>query len=230
MCRKLNVQESATLLLFNFLYSRSWSFAKSASQSPVYFSFSLFFFFFGFLGGLACTTSSASSSGCSWWWRFLCFFLCRLPVTSSSAGGETTASTVVTVAVGPRFALFLGGLTTSSTSSSVCWWSSRSISESSLLRVDGRRCEPLLVKDDLGIEVLRYKVGEGSSSSSSSTSSCSWTARVQRWPPSSRDRVAEGGRWPCLGRLGLVGGSGLSSSGPGNDTARRVREFVRLVD
>ena len=26
-----------------------------------------------------------------------------------------------------------------------------------------------------------------------------------------------------------MGGSGSSSSGPGNDTARRVREFVRLV-
>ena len=152
----------------------------------MYFSLFLFLFFFG---GLAWTTSSSSSSTCAWRWRFLCFFLSRFAVTSSCAAGEATGSTVVTVAVGARFGLFLPGLGTSTTSSSDCCWSSTSIAESRLLKVDHRHWDTLLLNEDVGVEVLRNK-GAGTSSSSSSTSS-SWTARVRRWPVCRQDCEAE---------------------------------------
>lgn len=135
------------------------------------------FSFFG--GGLCWTTSSASSCTCALRRHFFCFFLSALPVTSLSAAGEATGSTVVTVAVGARLCVFLAGLGRSSTSSSDCWCSSTSIAESRLM-ADRRLCDPLLLKEDVGVDVLWRNKAASSSSSSSSTSSF-WTARFHHW-------------------------------------------------
>ena len=122
-------------------------------------------------------TSSSSSSTCAWRQHFFYFFLSALPVTSLSAAGETTGSTVVTVAVGTCLCVFLAGLGRSSTSSSDCWCSSTSIAESRLM-ADRRLCDPLLLKEYVGVDVLRRNKGANSSSSSLLTSS-SWTARFR---------------------------------------------------